>query len=242
MSENDLTIPGGKLRLHVEVPLGAGLHVTPDDQQAHYLIHVMRAKPGDRISLFNGRDGEWSARIAEVTKRACSLECDRKIAEQTEVPDVWLCFAPIKKTPADFVVQKATELGVRSIIPLVTERVEIRAERYRGKAERWRKIVFEAVKQSGRSVIPAVEVPATFDDVIQREGPKILFDAGADRATQHPGNAATLFIGPEGGWSENELQLARDHGCAFERLGGRRVARGLAKPTDEVFDVASASA
>ncbi|MGZ5932873.1 MAG: RNA methyltransferase PUA domain-containing protein, partial [Rhizomicrobium sp.] len=77
MSEYDLTIPGGKLRLHVEVPLGAGLHVKPDDQQAHYLIHVMRAKPGDRIRLFNGRDGEWSARIAEVTKHACSLECDR---------------------------------------------------------------------------------------------------------------------------------------------------------------------
>jgi 16S rRNA (uracil1498-N3)-methyltransferase len=123
----------------------------------------------------------------------------------------------------DIVLQKATELGVRSIIPLVTERVEIRPERYRGKADRWRKIVFEAVKQSGRSVIPIVEAPATFDDVIKREGPKIIFDADSSPATQQPSNPATLFIGPEGGWTENELKLARDHGCAFERLGVRRL-------------------
>jgi 16S rRNA (uracil1498-N3)-methyltransferase len=120
-------------------------------------------------------------------------------------------------------LQKATELGVRSIIPIVSERVEIRAERYRGKAERWRKIVFEAVKQSGRSVIPLIEEPAPFEEIVKRDGEKIIFDADAEPATWQPGNSATLFIGPEGGWSENELRLAREHGCAFERLGVRRL-------------------
>jgi 16S rRNA (uracil1498-N3)-methyltransferase len=105
----------------------------------------------------------------------------------------------------------------------VTERVEIRSERYRGKAVRWRKIVFEAVKQSGRSVIPVVEEPTAFEEIIKREGPKIVFDAEEDPAPKQPSNPATLFIGPEGGWSENELQLARAHDCAFERLGGRRL-------------------
>src|SRR5580692_730302 len=112
MSENELTYPGGKLRLFVGDALGQGARVEPDDAQAHYLLHVMRAKSGDRVLMFNGSDGEWLARIAEVSKRACVLECEQQTELQTEVPDLWLCFAPIKKTPADYVVQKATELGV----------------------------------------------------------------------------------------------------------------------------------
>jgi 16S rRNA (uracil1498-N3)-methyltransferase len=134
-----------------------------------------------------------------------------------------LAMAIINLDKFDIVLQKATELGIRSIIPIVSERVEIRAERYRGKAERWRKIVFEAVKQSGRSLIPIIEEPQPFEEVVKREGSKIIFDADSDPATQQPGNPATLFIGPEGGWTENELRMAREHGCAFERLGIRRL-------------------
>ncbi len=74
---NDLTEPGGKVRLYVEAALGQGIHVAPDDGQAHYLLHVMRAKAGDCVSLFNGRDGEWMARIAEISKRSCMLSCER---------------------------------------------------------------------------------------------------------------------------------------------------------------------
>src|SRR5258708_888744 len=87
MSENELTIPGGKLRLHVEASLGSGLRVAPSDQQAHYLLHVMRAKRGDRVNLFNGRDGEWSARIANVSKRSCSLDCERMRATAVEAAE-----------------------------------------------------------------------------------------------------------------------------------------------------------
>ena len=101
MSDNDLILPGGKLRLYVETALGADMRVAPDERQSHYLIHVMRAKTGDRVCLFNGRDGEWSATISGVSKRSCSLVCDRQTSKQTAVPDIWLCFAPIKKTPAE---------------------------------------------------------------------------------------------------------------------------------------------
>src|SRR5690242_17402826 len=116
----ELQEPGGKVRLHVDAALGDGMRVEPDDAQAHYLLHVMRAKAGDRVSLFNGRDGEWQARVAEVSKRACVLECEKRTRAQDKTPDIWLCFAPIKKTPADYVVQKATELGVSALQPVYT--------------------------------------------------------------------------------------------------------------------------
>ena len=120
--ENDkvLTEPGGGVRLFVEAPLGGRVELS--EGQAHYLLHVMRAKVGDRLALFNGRDGEWRARIVEVRKRGCVLECEAQTAPLREVPDLWLVFAPIKKIPADYVVQKATELGVRVLQPVLTRR------------------------------------------------------------------------------------------------------------------------
>ena len=112
---SELTEPGGKVRLYVEAALAKDARVTPDEGQAHYLLHVMRAKAGDRVSLFNGRDGEWLARIEDVTKRGCALVCEKQTETQSEVPDLWLVFAPIKKTPADYLTQKATELGVARV-------------------------------------------------------------------------------------------------------------------------------
>src|SRR6185437_13710164 len=114
-----------------------------------------RARPGDRISLFNGRDGEWLARIAEVSKRSCSLECEGLVAPQREVPDLWLCFAPIKKTPADYVVQKATELGVSVLQPVFTRRTIVT----RVNLERMHANAVEAAEQSGRLSVPEARGP-----------------------------------------------------------------------------------
>jgi 16S rRNA (uracil1498-N3)-methyltransferase len=126
----------------------------------------------------------------------------------------------------ELVLQKATELGVRSIIPIVSGRVEIRPERYRGKQERWEKIIFEAVKQSGRARTPQLEPAVSFDEAIAKPGTKIIFDADSE-PTWQPGNPPstpiTLFIGPEGGWSDAELRLARASGAWFRRLGPRRL-------------------
>ena len=106
---------------------------------------------------------------------------------------------------------------------MITERVEVRPERYRGKQERWRKIVFEAVKQSGRTRIPEVEEPTAFDEIIKREGDRIIFDADAEHRPTANSHRPTLLIGPEGGFSEDELQAARARGCTFQQLGPRRL-------------------
>jgi 16S rRNA (uracil1498-N3)-methyltransferase len=194
-----------------------GTSVALSREEQHH-AHVVRVREGEEVEVFNGRGASF---VAKYT--AEGLQIGNPAPDREARTALHLAMAIINLDKFDLVLQKATELGVRSIIPLVTERVEIRAERYRGKAERWRKIVFEAVKQSGRSVIPVVEEPAPFLDVVKRQGRKIVFDADAEPTTWRPEKPATLFIGPEGGWSEREITEARENGCDFERLGIRRL-------------------
>ncbi len=206
-----------KHRFYIDADFAAGNTLALSHDEQHH-ARVVRVRENEEVEVFNGRGASFVAKYTTEGLQIVGAAPDREARVALD-----LAMSIINLDKFDIVLQKATELGVRSIIPLVTDRVEIRAERYRGKAERWRKIVFEAVKQSGRSVIPVVEEPQPFDEIIKREGMKIVFDADSDNAPQQLGNAATIFIGPEGGWSERELQLAREHGCAFERLGIRRL-------------------
>lgn len=206
-----------KHRFFIDAGLVSGTAVALSRDEQHH-AHVVRVRDGEEVEVFNGRGISFVAKYSAEGLLLTEPAPDREARTALH-----LGMAIINLDKFDIVLQKATELGVRSIIPLLTERVEIRAERYRGKAERWRKIIFEAVKQSGRSVIPTIEEPAPFGDVIRREGLKIVFDADAEPAAWQPGEPATLFIGPEGGWSGNELSLARENGCAFARLGVRRL-------------------
>src|SRR5437879_3726858 len=111
LNEQELTEVGGKARLYVTGNLGAGVAVALDEGQAHYLLHVLRAKSGNRVALFNGRDGEWLAEISQAGKRGVTASCRKRTQSQAQTPDIWLAFAPVKKTPSDYLVQKATELG-----------------------------------------------------------------------------------------------------------------------------------
>jgi 16S rRNA (uracil1498-N3)-methyltransferase len=133
--------------------------------------------------------------------------------------------AVIQLEKFELVLQKATELGVTTFIPLVTERVELRPERYANKTERWNKIVFEAVKQCGRAIVPNIEAAQTFDEILTKSGTKLLFDADGEppTANRQPPTGLTILIGPEGGWSDDELRRARDAGVLIERLGPRRL-------------------
>jgi len=204
-------------RFFIDADLAASTTVALSRDEQHH-ARVVRVREGEEVEVFNGRGAAFVAKYSENGLQVLKLAPDREARTA-----IHLAMSIINLDKFDIVLQKATELGVRSIIPVVADRVEIRAERYRGKAERWRKIVFEAVKQSGRSVIPIVEEPQPFDEIVKRDGTKIVFDADAEATSNEVRDAAILFIGPEGGWSERELQLAREHGCAFERLGIRRL-------------------
>ena len=114
-------ISNAKLRLFVEADLGPDAEILLEGGQAHYLVNVMRRKVGDGVLLFNGRDGEWLAEISETGKKVCHVQVRSETQPQGNEPDLWLLFAPIKRLRLDYTVQKATELGVSVIQPVVTE-------------------------------------------------------------------------------------------------------------------------
>lgn len=226
----ELSEPGGKTRLYIEKPLGDGAHISPDEGQTHYLLHVMRAKAADRVSLFNGRDGEWLARIETVTKRGCTLVCEKRVEEQRDVPDIWLCFAPIKKTPADYVVQKATELGVRALQPVFTRRTIVT----RVNSERMRANAVEASEQSGRLSVPEIRPAMTLEKLIADwpQNRRIVFCDEAGEAPPmvealkgaEPGPWAVL-TGPEGGFDPAEREKIRSHKSVVPVSLGSRILR-----------------
>jgi 16S rRNA (uracil1498-N3)-methyltransferase len=214
----DLTYPGGKVRLFVEVPLAEGLRAELSDTQSHYLMHVMRAKVGDRVRLFNGRDGEWLAPIVEQLKRRVSVRCARQTAEQVTVPDVWLVFAPIKRTPVDYLAQKATELGVSLLQPVMTHRTIVT----RVNLERLRANAIEAAEQSGRLSVPRVSEAVALPTLLRQWDPNrtlIFCDEGREArpiATALPtmrGAHFAILTGPEGGFDPDERDLL--HSCRF---------------------------
>ena len=133
-------------------------------------------RSGDTIRLFNGRDGEWLASVAEVSKRSCVLICRQSLAPQSHVPDIWLVFAPIKKTPADYVVQKATELGVRRLQPVFTRRTIVT----RVNLERMRANAVEAAEQSERLDVPEIGEPQSLNALL-RAGRKAAPSSSATR-------------------------------------------------------------
>ncbi len=208
-----LSEPGGKVRLFVEAALGSGVRVQANDAQAHYLLHVMRAKGGDRILLFNGHDGEWLAQITDVTKRGCIFACERQTRAQVNTPDLWLCFAPIKKTPSDYLTQKATELGVSALQPVITRRTIVS----RMNTERMRANAIEAAEQSDRLSVPEIREPVSLEKLFANwpAERRILFcdEAGdalpiGEQVTGIDGAWAVL-TGPEGGFDPAEREAIR---------------------------------
>lgn len=197
--------------------------VTVTGDEFHHSIRVVRARVGEDVELFD-RAGNAAKGVVEAIERdRAVIRVGDALPSRESKLAIHLAMAIIQLEKFELVLQKATELGVRSIIPLDTERVELRRERYANKAERWEKIVFEAVKQSGRTAVPRIEPVATFAEVLERPGTKVLFDADAEPGTLANAGELIVLIGPEGGWSDEELQLARDRECIFQRLGPRRL-------------------
>ena len=212
-------------RIYTPEPFAPGDRIAIRGDELHHAARVVRVHAGEEVELF---DGKGIAAHGVIT----AVEHDQLVVNVLTIIDaretrlsITLAMSIIALDRFELVLQKATELGVRSILPIVTERVEIRPERYRGKQERWERIIFEAVKQSGRARTPQLESPLPFPEAIARPGTKIVFDADIEPspALDAPLEVQTLFIGPEGGWSEHELELARTAGAHFRRLGARRL-------------------
>lgn len=211
------------VRLYVEHPLGAGQTVPLERDQAHYLFNVMRLGEGAELRVFNGRDGEWAARVAEAGKRGGALECLRQTGPQRDPPDLWLLFAPLKKARTDFIVEKAAEMGAARILPVQTDHTN--AERLR--RDRLQAHAVEAAEQCGGTFVPEVADLAPLsqvlgdwpqgrrllvcDEALAGEGERLdAFLARRDGAAPAPW---AVLVGPEGGFSEAER--ARLSGLAF---------------------------
>ena len=208
-----------KHRFFAAEPIEIGATVALSSEERHH-ARVLRVLEGEEVELFDAQGNNYLGRF-ESDGAVTVIE---RAANREPRAAIHLAMSIIQLDKFELVLQKGTELGVQTFIPLITDRMEVRIERVRGKDERWRKIVLEAVKQSGRSRIPTIEAPARFEDAIARSGTKIVFDADTEpTATEQPNNPATLFIGPEGGFTERELQVAAANGAIFQRLGPRRL-------------------
>lgn len=227
----ELADVGGKLRLFVAAPLQGQARILPDTGQTHYLLHVMRARAGDRALLFNGRDGEWRARIADVSRRECAFVCETQTRAQQSGPDVWLAFAPVKKTPGEYLAQKATELGVAMMIPVITDRTVAR----RINAERLRANAIEAAEQSERLTVPEIRgaqsLPALLDGWPGRRGLIFCDEAGNAApiaealAASGPRAGWGVLTGPEGGFAPSERDRIRAQPFVLPVSLGPRIMR-----------------
>ena len=197
----------GRIRLYVDHPLGAEQSVPLNRDQAQYLFAVMRRKVGDDVLLFNGRDGEWRASVAEAGKRGGILKIEVQTAPLQMPPDLWLLFAPIKKARTDFIVEKAAEMGAARILPVqtaFTNSDRIRQDRLQAHA-------VEAAEQCGGTFVPEVTPLQRLDKVLSNwdSARRLMFcdeaEAGQNRElTAEKGGAWAILIGPEGGFSKKE--------------------------------------
>lgn len=221
--------PRSAPRLFVEQELEAGARVHLEGNQAHYIGRVMRVGESGVVILCDDRTGEWAARVARVGKRQVELVTVERLRPREQVPDFWLCPALLKKDRFDLVLEKATELGVAAIRPVVTRRCV--ADRLN--PERARAIVTEAAEQCARTALPELAGLVTLDRLLADwPAERTLFcadEAGGSVAASafaaHAGPAA-LLTGPEGGFDDAERAAIRAHPCARPISLGPRILRG----------------
>ncbi len=214
------------IRLFVTDPLSPGALVEPSAEQARYLMAVMRLGPGDELLLFNGRDGEWRAKVAEVSKRGCRLSAEARTRPQSIGPDLDLVIALVKRARLETIVEKATELGVRRIRLAVTRRTQADHTN----VARLQSIAVEAAEQTGRLDVPEVVEPLKLERLLDGwdAGRGLMFcDEAGDDPAQDWGGAQgrarpalqalsdavampwAVLIGPEGGFAPEERERLR---------------------------------
>jgi 16S rRNA (uracil1498-N3)-methyltransferase len=208
-------------RVYLDAPLAEGLAVSFDRAQANYLANVLRLKHGDELLLFNGRDGEWQARLAGAGKRALTAVIGERMREQPRPSDLHFLFAPLKHARLDYLVQKAVEMGASRLQPMITRHTQVA----RVNLDRMRANVIEAAQQCGILTLPEVAEPAPFkaaigdvdrllvfcDEDAEVRDPVAALAAARPQAnailpaeTARAGLPLAVLIGPEGGFAEEE--------------------------------------
>jgi 16S rRNA (uracil1498-N3)-methyltransferase len=217
------------IRLYVPHDLAAGAELALDESQSRYLAAVMRRAVGDAVAVFNGRDGEWRARVAALGKRAVSLVVEAQTRPPAAGADLDLVIALVKRARLEIIVEKAAELGARRVRPVVTERTNADHTR----VERLRAIAVEASEQTGRLDVPEVAEPVKLERLLAdwQPGRRLLFcDEAGDappvlEALGGGGGPWAILIGPEGGFSPREREILRGLPYAVPATLGPRILR-----------------
>ena len=218
--------PASTPRLFIDRPLSEGMALVLDGPQANYLANVMRLKPGDPARLFDNRTGEWLGEVTDAGKRSIALRLITKLREREAVPELWLLFAPIKKGPIDWLVEKATELGAARLQPVITHRTIVE----RTNIERLRAHTIEAAEQCDRTALPELAEPLKLAALLKDwDAARMLIFAdesgGAPLAQIAKPGPAAILIGPEGGFTPQERELIRATPGAVGVSLGPRILR-----------------
>lgn len=215
-------------RLYVEAALGEGETVELPKEQSHYLGTVLRKGEGDAVRIFNGEAGEWRAEVSAISKRAAKLAIKEQLREAMACPHITLCFAPIRKHRINFIIEKATELGVRTLQPVITARTQF--PKFNVKKARLQAI--EAAEQTERLDIPQIAMPQKLSDMIESWDNRMLIfadEAGdafpALNALGTLKGPAAILIGPEGGFTPQEREQLRSQSFVKPVSLGPRILR-----------------
>ena len=194
------------IRLFFKESLSLNLTAKLDKSQSHYVNKVMRVKVGEVFSLFNS-SGEWEAKILTISKSIVEFNITKQLRQKENVKELWLAFSPIKSNYFNFMIQKATELGVTKFIPIIFDRTIVR----KINKERLEKVIIEAAEQSNRINVPSIEEPQSLKDFLSNEKMDLIFTdlnsqnkkIDLDKLTNNP---TCVIIGPEGDFSEEERE------------------------------------
>ena len=192
------------IRLYFSKSLSNNLTDTLDKSQSHYLNKVMRVKENEMFSLFNS-SGEWEAKILNISKGIVEFNVTKQLRQKENPKELWLAFSPIKSNYFNFMIQKATELGVTKFIPIIFDRTIVR----KINKERLEKVIIEASEQSNRINVPDIEDPKSLDDFLNNNKVDLIFTDLNSKNTKIDlkkitDNPTCIIIGPEGDFSEEE--------------------------------------